>query len=66
MAKLLLKLKGQPGNMGPEHLFTDQKHFDGWLKDVAALLPNAKVTKNTLTFDGGTGIIEEKPNDFTN
>lgn len=68
MAKLLLTISGAPDGMWPTQLFDDRDHLNDWLNTQKETnkLPNAELNGKTLTFDGGTGIIEEKSEDFIN
>ena len=42
--------------------------LNDWVQKCAdsGLLQNAKVLKTKITFDGGSGTIESKPDEFTN
>mgnify|MGYP003423635929 CR=1 FL=1 len=70
MSKLHVILTGAPSNIHPDQLFESEQHLNEVLAawSEASLIKNAVVDlkAGTLTFDGGSGIIEVKPNDFTN
>ena len=66
MAKLLVKFTNAPDGVNPEQLFDDKNHLTEWINADDSKFTGVKITKSTITFDGGSATIEEKPNDFTN
>lgn len=63
MKYLLTFDKNCPGNMGKSQLTADVKQF---VKEREALLPNAVITKTTLTCDTCTATIKEVADDYDN
>ncbi len=67
MAKILLTLTGQSANVGSSQLFDDQEHFDTWVEEHKDnFFPNLVINGSNFTFDGGSGVIESKPDDYQN
>ena len=69
MSKLLLTLTNPPSGVGASQLFYSEAHFNEWfnpLKDSTFPSASVDLTAGTFEFEGGSGIIEVKSDEFKN